>query len=80
MQAVECSPNLFSYFHELVRNHNMFPPQMIPIFTRKMQDSCVEKVNTPQVALGAQGDGLDGGLVTGEAVKHLARFDVPDLI
>ena len=45
-----------------------------------MKYLCVEQVNTPQIALGAQGDGLDGGLVTGKAVKHLARFDVPDLI
>ena len=54
------------------------------IFTQKcwiyaMLHLSVEQVNTPQVALRTQGDGLDGGLMASEAVKHLTRFDVPDL-
>ena len=40
----------------------------------------VGPMNTPQVTLRrAQGDGLDGGLMTSEAMKHLAALDVPHL-
>ena len=40
----------------------------------------VGPMNAPQVTLRrAQGDGLDGGLMTSEAMEHLSGLDVPHL-